>query len=219
MEGFEGWKAKGASVFRLTKPDRRGKPRAHRFAVYPPNGFRGRCNPLKVGKFYTHVYQTKVQVGRELRTLHSKRMAKELQSLCGNSYHPRKFDLEEFKSPVNSSGRGATIGTSINIPKPFHNFQPLSKIQGIPPYVHFINPSNNQSFQYSNHNYQPHVFNRPSQQQVINDGDNPNNNKPANNISSGYQQTVFNQGNVQPPVTYFLPPQQVNLQNQARFFQ
>ena len=90
MEVFEGWKAKGVNVFRLTKPNRRAKPRAHRFAVIPPNGFGGRCNPLKVGKFYTNIYQTKVQVGREMRTLHSRGMTKELKILWGNSFHPKK---------------------------------------------------------------------------------------------------------------------------------
>ena len=35
MEGFEGWKAKGVNVFRLTKRDNRAKPRAHRFGVFP----------------------------------------------------------------------------------------------------------------------------------------------------------------------------------------
>ena len=142
-EGFEGWKAKWVNVFRLTKPNRRTKPRAHRFAVIPPNGFQGRCNPLKVGKFYTHVYQTKVQVGREMRTLHSKRMAKELKILCGNAYHPRKYDLEDLKPSVDSSSRGVPMGRCKNIPQPVQNFQPLSQIQRIPPYTNFINPSNN----------------------------------------------------------------------------
>ena len=153
-----------------------------------------------------------------MRTLLSKRMAKKLKILCGNSYHPRKFDLEDSKPSVSSSNRGWNSKNN-NIPQPIHNFQPLSHIQGIPPYVHFINPSNIQPNLYSNHNYQPQVFNnRPIQQQVVNDGDNPNSNTAAKNISSGYQQPIFSQANIQPPVNYFLPPQQVNLQNHAQFF-
>ena len=36
VDGVEGWRAKGVSVFRLTKPDLRTRPRAHRFAVIRP---------------------------------------------------------------------------------------------------------------------------------------------------------------------------------------
>ena len=75
-QGFESWSAKGVKVFRVTKPCRRSKPFAHRFAVKPPDDFRGVCNPLEVGKYYSHVYQTKVLVGREMRTLRSKLMAR-----------------------------------------------------------------------------------------------------------------------------------------------
>ena len=97
IDGLETWKAKGVNVFRLIKPDKRAKPRAHRFAVNPPPDFKGSCNPLKVGKWYTHVYQTKVQVNGEMKTLYSRRMAWELKRLCGNDYRPRKYDLEDAK--------------------------------------------------------------------------------------------------------------------------
>ena len=75
-EGFESWSARGVKVFRVTKPCRRSKPFAHRFAVIPPDNFRGVCNPLEVGKYYSHIYQTKVLVGGEMRTLRSKLMAR-----------------------------------------------------------------------------------------------------------------------------------------------
>ena len=97
-------------------------------------------------------------------------------------------------------------------------FQPLSQIQGIPPYVHYVNPPNNPQQPYRNHNNQPLVFNRPVNQQVINEVDNPNNNAAAMNTSSGYQQPVFNQGTMQAPPTYFYPSQLVNFQNQVPFF-
>ena len=203
---------------RLTKPDRRAKPRAHRFAVIPPNGFQGKCNPLKVGEFYTHVYQTKVQVRREMRTLHSKRMTKELKILCGNAYHPRKYDLEDFKPPVESSNRGAPMGRYKTIPQPPQIFQPLSQIQGIPPYIHNINPTNNPPYLYNKLNQQPKIITRSTNQQANNEGVNPNNNTTDMNASSGYHQTVFNQSAIQPQQTYFWPPQQFSLQNQGRFF-
>ena len=41
VDGIEAWRANGVSVFRLTKPDKRTKPRAHRFAVNPTVEFVG----------------------------------------------------------------------------------------------------------------------------------------------------------------------------------
>ena len=82
-KGFKIWSAKGVGVYRVIKPFRRTKPFAHRFAVIPPNHFRGVCNPLEVGKYNSHVYQTKVLIGRDMRTLKSKLMARELKLLCG----------------------------------------------------------------------------------------------------------------------------------------
>ena len=139
MDGVVCWKANGVQVFRLTRPDTRSKPRAHRFAVNPPDDYEGECNPLKVGKFYSHIYQTKVQVGRELRTLHSKRMALELKKMCGNEYRPRKFDLHS--SNDSSSGYLRTGHRANVIPAKSPNFQPLAQIQTVPPYMNIQNPS------------------------------------------------------------------------------
>ena len=150
-----------------------------------------------------------------MRTLQSKRMAKELKTLCGNLYHPRKYDLENINETVNPSNRGTTMKRHTNQSL---NFKPLSQIQGIPPYIHYINPPNNPHQPYRNHNNQPIVFNRPVNQQVINEVENPNNNVAAMNSSTGYQQSVFNQGAVQAPPTYFHPSQISNFQNQVPFF-
>ena len=94
VPGYESWSAKGVRVFRLTKPDIRRKPRSHRFAVNPPSSFKKICNPLKMGMWYTHVYQTKVQVEKDMRTLRSRQMAKDLKKICGHFYNVRKHDLE-----------------------------------------------------------------------------------------------------------------------------
>ena len=126
------------SVFRLTKPDRRSRPRAHRFAVNPPKGFNGKCNPLRVGKFYSHIYQTKVQVGRELRTLRSKQMALEMKKTFGNDYRPRKFDLQVRSIQNHPAARQRHN----NIPQHLPNFQPLAQLQAVPPYSNFCNPAN-----------------------------------------------------------------------------
>ena len=45
-DGFECWKTDGVQIFRVTKPIKRNKPRAHRFAVNPPKSFVGCSNPL-----------------------------------------------------------------------------------------------------------------------------------------------------------------------------
>ena len=98
VDGIESWKADGVQVFRLTKPDKRRKPRAHRFAVNPPRSLVGSCNPLKLGRWYTHVYQTKVLVNQEMKTIQSKPMAQELKRICGDSYCPRKYDLVDRRT-------------------------------------------------------------------------------------------------------------------------
>ena len=107
MEGVERWRANGVILFKLTKPDIRIYPRAHRLAVNPPKGFTGNCNPLTVGKWYSHVYQTKVQINKEPKTIQSRVMAKELKKICGNAYRPRRYDLEPKtkKNVVNQTGR------------------------------------------------------------------------------------------------------------------
>ena len=80
----------------LTEAEKRSKRRPHSFAVNPPRGFVGSCNPLDVTKYYAHVYQTKVEVkSNDRRTLQSKRMARDLKRLFGDQYNPRPGDIGE----------------------------------------------------------------------------------------------------------------------------
>ena len=124
VDGIEGWRANGVSVFRHTKPDKQTKPRAHRFAVNPPVGFVGSCNPLRVGKWYSHLYQTKVQVKKELKTLHSRQMAMELKRICGHNYCPRKYDIGTKNSAKSTYYiREQRVDQQPQI----HNFRPLSQ--------------------------------------------------------------------------------------------
>ena len=83
--------------------------------------------------WYSHVYQTKIQVNKDLKTLHSKRIAQELKRLCGNAYRPRKFDLEV---------RGVNTNNILNLPPQVQKFQPLSQLQSFPPYFDFKNQPN-----------------------------------------------------------------------------
>ena len=96
------WSMKGVQIFKLHREDLRTTPRPHRFAVVP-NGYPTKpCNPLTVGKFYCHVYQTKVQLGENnFKALNSKTMAKTLQQRYGTHYLPRPRDLptESGQSP------------------------------------------------------------------------------------------------------------------------
>ena len=84
--------------------------------------------------WYSHVYQTKVQVDKDLKTLHSKKIAQELKSMCGNAYRPRKFDskLEVLRRFFIL----ASITTQVQ------KFQPLSQLQSFPPYFNFKNQPN-----------------------------------------------------------------------------
>ena len=207
-DGFESWSAKGVKVFRVTKPCRRSKPFAHRFAVIPPDHFRGVCNPLEVGKYYSHIYQTKVLVGGEMRTLRSKLMARELNLLCGTSYHHRKYDLVK-KESVDLNGQ---------------QFQPLSQLQTVPPYMNFRNPPQinfcnlpqaqpNQPHNHQNSHYQAVNHNY--------EGNLNNNNNETQKTPLFYNQAF---PNPLPPVnkqahpSLFLPSHQFQGQNQIPFF-
>ena len=94
---------RGVRIFSPKSPDTRVVPRPHRFAVSPPLGFKEHCNPLVPGRFYAHVYQTKIETSKNvLLTLQSKWMAKELRRMCGDAYLPRPNDLEDkndFQQP------------------------------------------------------------------------------------------------------------------------
>ena len=206
-EGFESWSAKGVKVLRVIKPCRRSKPFAHRFAVIPPEHFRGVCNPLEVGKYYSHVYQTKVMVGREMKTLRSKLMARELKLICGASYHHRKYDLEK-KDSVDLNGQ---------------QFQPLSQLQTVPPYMNFhypppVNIGNVPQVPPS----QPNSRNSHYQAVKLNYEGNPNNNNnETQNIPLSYNQAFTNPHpplNKQAYPSLFLPSHRYTGNNQIPFF-
>ena len=90
------YRTHGVQVFKLNTPDISTIPRPHRFAVKPPPTHAGPCNPLTPGKWYVHVYQTKIETSPSVYTsLPSKLMAKQLMKICGSNYLPRDFDLKD----------------------------------------------------------------------------------------------------------------------------
>ena len=100
--GVTTWSTKGVEIFKLHREDLRTTPRPHRFAVVPSGSLTKPCNLRIVGKFYCHVYQTKVQLGeRFFKTLNSKTMAKSLKQRYGIHYLPRPRDLPtEFQQKL-----------------------------------------------------------------------------------------------------------------------
>ena len=82
------YSTKGVKIFKLKKPSSRETPYPHRFLVNPPTWFRGACSPLKVGIWYAHVYQTKLEIQNILRSLNSKAIARELRRICRPDYLP-----------------------------------------------------------------------------------------------------------------------------------
>ena len=216
-EGIVSWKANGVQVFQLTRPDERKKPRAHRFAVNSPKGFNGPCKPLKVGKFYSHVYQTKIQIGRELKTIQSKRMAKELKRMCGDSYRPRRYDLEEGKSRKSLNEPSERLINQNYRPQTI-NYKPLAEIQTVPPYGSFYNTT---AIPVQNLNQQlNHPNQSPTNPKFSSNGINynPNNNKEIQNTPLVYNQTFPNpQMNKQSYPSLFLPTHQYRINNQTPF--
>ena len=221
VPGFESWSAKGVRVFRLTKPDTRRKPRSHRFAVNPPSSWQNHCNPLKMGKFYTHVYQTKVQVEKEMRTLRSKQMAKELKKICGDFYNPRKHDLEppRFNEPSVRYMSNKYQNQVVN-----NKYKPLAELQAVPPYGSFYNtsyyPSQNQNLQSGNHNQAQTNVNFSSNVKSENPNNNNNNNNiEFQNIPVQYNQVISNpQMSQQFHPSLFLPQHQYQGHNQPFFY-
>ena len=92
-DGEECWRSPGVQVFRLTRPDNRRTPRAHRFALRTPTGFTGRCNPLLANIWYVHAYQVRFVAGNQERSLNSRTMALTLKRMYPEKYHPRWKDL------------------------------------------------------------------------------------------------------------------------------
>ena len=98
VNGMDCWLCPGLSVFRLTQPDNRTSPRAHRFALKPPPNFTGKCNPLRLDKYYIHAYQARFLVGDHSRSLNSRIMASTLRSMFPERYHPRGKDIDWITS-------------------------------------------------------------------------------------------------------------------------
>ena len=86
---------KGVKLFKLTREDTRTTPRPHRFAVKPRGNSTTPCNRLKVGRYYAHVYQTKLEMNGFLKTLNSKSIARDLKKIWGLHYLPRSGDLDQ----------------------------------------------------------------------------------------------------------------------------
>ena len=92
-DGEKSWLCPGIKVFSLTRPDNRKSPRAHRFALRTPHNFTGRCNPLRLDKYYIHAYQVRFVVDNYSKSLNSKLMASALENMYPDQYHPRGKDL------------------------------------------------------------------------------------------------------------------------------
>ena len=82
------WSDDGISLYNPIRERPSAAVVRHRFAILPPRG--GCRRPLRTDRYYVHVYQTKI--GRQRRTLHSKRIATELERKYGKSYYPRELD-------------------------------------------------------------------------------------------------------------------------------
>ena len=94
--GITTWSTKGVQIFKPNRDDLRTTPRPHRFAVIPSGRPTEPCNPLIVGRWYAHVYQTKLKLkGNFMKALPSKTMARTLKKMLGIQYLHRQRDLEE----------------------------------------------------------------------------------------------------------------------------
>ena len=88
------WSTKGVQITKLHREDMRTTPRPHRFAVVHRGNSSRPCYPLHVGKFYVHVYQTKLKLAENFfKTLNSKAIARNLKEMYGIRYLPRPNDL------------------------------------------------------------------------------------------------------------------------------
>ena len=98
--GITTYSTKGVQIIKINREDTRTTPRPHRFAVIPRGNPTRPCNPLEIGKFYVHVYQTKLQMaGNFMKTLNSKSIARTLKQMYGMRYHPRPRDLPQEPQP------------------------------------------------------------------------------------------------------------------------
>ena len=94
-QGMSTLTTKGVKLFKLSRADTRTTPKPHRFAVIPSGNPATPCNPLKVGRWYVHVYQTKIELDGFLKTLNSKAIARDLQKKWGIQYMPRSRDIDQ----------------------------------------------------------------------------------------------------------------------------
>ena len=137
------YKTKGVEVFKLQMEDKRITSRPHRFAVKPPESLAEPCNPLKPGKWYAHVYQTKIETSPNVLTsIPSRAMARELRRICGASYLPRQFDLYENSNiepqPNTNQHRPATNNQN-------NQWFNSNTFQTLPAYPPGFQPSSNQN--------------------------------------------------------------------------
>ena len=92
MDGVNRWTTDGVTIYQPTYKPQPSKVLRHRFAMMPPDTFRGDHNPQRDDRYYIHVYQTKV--GTDRRSLRSREMARELERRWTDDYYPRAFDVE-----------------------------------------------------------------------------------------------------------------------------
>ena len=238
IPGIQSWSAKGVRVFKLTKPDKRVRPRQHRFAVNPTRSFKGPCNPLQVGKYYAHVYQTKVEVEHNSkRTLQSKRIASELQRMFGDRYNPRPGDLFVRRGGLKEQ---TNMNSNLMNHQPPRNWVPITQLQDIKPLAseritwNRLDPNSNQINNIRNINPNKATTSQSYKQVLLNQGDHGNQHLryyshflPSNQASQvnhqSYKQVMTNQ---QGPVhqqsypSLYLPAQQFNgVQNSQPHFQ
>ena len=126
--GIITYSTKGVQIIKPHREDVRTTPRPHRFAVIPRGNPTQPCNPLQVGKFYVHVYQTKLlMAGNFMKTLNSKSIARTLRQMYGMRYIPRPRDLPHEHHP-NEDIEGQNMN-----PPVYNQFtqwaQPQQKIQ------------------------------------------------------------------------------------------
>ena len=107
-QGISTLYTKGVTIFKLSRDDTRTTPRPHRFAVIPRGNPDTPCNPLKVGVWYAHVYQTKIELNGFFKTLNSKAIARNLQKKWGLRYLHRSRDIEQALPPNSQTFQNIT---------------------------------------------------------------------------------------------------------------
>ena len=96
--GEESWSIKGVTVYKWSR-SHNPVLRRHRFAVLPQDGRVCDFTIIKADKYYVHVYQTKIEFDKfDLRSLNSRKIARNLKSRCGSYYFPRAIDLRSKNS-------------------------------------------------------------------------------------------------------------------------